>query len=336
MKTRNLDHRPARAAFTLLELVVVLAILALVTTLAFQSLDQVEDQRRYEASRQMLTDLEKAVLGDGDIAGFVSDMGRLPEAVLVSNPKTSLSELALAELWTRTLPTETLPVHAVIRNTAIDPEVVVPAGWRGPYLSLPMDAWNILDGWGNPMRSLPTPVAPGATDDYRLRDSADSPITSEGAPVCLVRHLGADGAPGSAGGPFDQDFAVTFESASLNQWTASVSASVQLVERQERPAPVNGTVIVRAFYPDPADPSLLSVESQSTSVTIPLGSDPWSIVVNSTLAGLPGKPLSIGQRAVRAYLYEGDPATTAPTARSTIKHVTLRPGVNFIPLTIYR
>src|SRR5262245_36481323 len=51
------------AGFTLLELVVVLTILAVVTTLAMRSIDGLQDEARYDASQRLLQDIEFAVLG---------------------------------------------------------------------------------------------------------------------------------------------------------------------------------------------------------------------------------------------------------------------------------
>ena len=75
-----------RSGMTLVELLVVLAILALLTTVAVTSSDVVLSQGRYEATTRTLTDIQEAVLGppnarqaDGTLVstGFVADMGRL-------------------------------------------------------------------------------------------------------------------------------------------------------------------------------------------------------------------------------------------------------------------
>ena len=88
---------------TLVELLVVLAILALLTTVAVTSTDVLLSQGRYDATTRTLTGIQEAVLGldhgrqpDGTtiVSGFVADMGRLP--VCTSADAT----VGLSELWT--------------------------------------------------------------------------------------------------------------------------------------------------------------------------------------------------------------------------------------------
>ena len=92
--TKNMD------GFTLLELVVVLAILAIVTAIATREIGQVQDQQRYQATQRGIREMEDAIFGspsdrapDGAplAGGFVSDMGRM---LAVSN-----AEYELHELW---------------------------------------------------------------------------------------------------------------------------------------------------------------------------------------------------------------------------------------------
>ena len=139
--------------FTLLELVVVLAILVIVTSIATREIGQVQDQQRYQATQRGLRELQDALFGsptdrapDGSLlaGGFVSDMGRAPHVV-------GSTELDLQELW-RDPGTEFDVRPAILANgvTNEDPQVLVPCGWRGPYLRLPSGATNLCDGCGNP------------------------------------------------------------------------------------------------------------------------------------------------------------------------------------------
>jgi len=143
---------------TLIELLVVLAILAILSAVAVVSTESVLGQGRHEATQRTLRAIEEAVLGpdrlvrdDGTIAsaGFVADVGRLPLAIDVDG------ELHPIELLENT---QGLPEFSFKEATAdqvgavdADPEVLVPCGWRGPYVRLPVGGGLPADGWGNPV-----------------------------------------------------------------------------------------------------------------------------------------------------------------------------------------
>ncbi len=141
-----------RHGLTLVELLVVLVILAIMTVIAVQSLDYLADQARFEATQRTLGNVQSAVLGtpnqtqpDGTpmLSGFVADLGRPPIAD---------TNLQISELWAQ----GTLPSYqAVVVPAASDPinsDVVILAGWRGPYLRLPptsQQGFSLYDGYGN-------------------------------------------------------------------------------------------------------------------------------------------------------------------------------------------
>ena len=138
---------------TLVELLVVLAILALMTTVAVTSTDVFLSQGRYETTTQTLTNIQEAVVGppnarraDGTLLpiGFVADVGGPPHCASAD------PTLGLAELWAQ--PARVAP-FAIVRSST-DPDVQVPCGWRGPYLRLAVGQNSLRDGWGNPMDLL--------------------------------------------------------------------------------------------------------------------------------------------------------------------------------------
>ncbi|HSJ03781.1 MAG TPA: prepilin-type N-terminal cleavage/methylation domain-containing protein, partial [Verrucomicrobium sp.] len=159
----NPRNRSHPAAFTLMELVVVLAILAVVTSLAVRSVDRVEDQGRYEANLRIMQEIETAVLGSPDdraldgtrvLSGFVADMGRLPRTVeeTVHISGIEAEALTLRELWDWPPAGKKYDVRkASLTNLAVedpvhvDEQVYVPGGWRGPYLRLPMEETALRD-----------------------------------------------------------------------------------------------------------------------------------------------------------------------------------------------
>lgn len=119
-------------AFTLIELVVALAILAIAAHLASIGLERAAAQRRSAEAARRLSQLRDAVWSigaDGRQRGFLCDVGRLPRS--------------LSELWTR---------PADVREFAVTNTgggAWVPTGWRGPYIRLEAGKRAFYDPWGN-------------------------------------------------------------------------------------------------------------------------------------------------------------------------------------------
>ena len=146
--------------FTLVELVVVLAVIAILTHLAVRELSHLRDAKLTKAADAQLETIRTSVftpsgkrhiaqVADEEATGFLADMGRLPRLV---------DDMTLGELWT--MPTNALP-YAVRPATAenlvpglsslANTSVYVPTGWRGPYLRLPIGKSRLFDPWGNPV-----------------------------------------------------------------------------------------------------------------------------------------------------------------------------------------
>ena len=121
-----------KKAFTLVELVVVLAVIAIVAHLLVRELGNYREQRFLDAADKQLDEIRSAVWSidsDGVPVGFLADMGRLPKD--------------LSELWIK-------PDDAKSYNVAnIAGKAFVPSGWRGPYLKLPIGKTELYDPWGN-------------------------------------------------------------------------------------------------------------------------------------------------------------------------------------------
>ena len=340
---RSKQHRPA---FTLLELVVVLAILAVVTTLAVRSLDGLEDQSRYEKNVRGFEELSAAVLGSPDdraadgtrtVGGFVADMGRLPKAVADEN-----GNLTLAELWEKPLGVDKFDVRQAIEVNGVpkaleDPQVLVAGGWRGPYLRLPIGPPTWRDGWGNPMSSPATtsPADPNATGYARLRDIDDNPIVTAGQEVAIVRHLGANGRRDSTDKNYDRDEVRDFTGG---VFISTLTVQVEVLDG-DSPAQEDSSdrVEVRVFgprSPTPENLSMIRVISQIKNFeTIPSQPPLPEIPVNPQNFSYTG--LNSGSWVVRAYFTDSGTVTTS-YRRSAVKNLTLRPGANFVELTIDR
>lgn len=345
-----MTRKRRKSAFTLLELVVVLAILAVVTALALRAVDRVQDQKRYEAAQNGLQEIATSILGAPDdraadgtrtVSGFVADMGRLPRAVVRNVDGTSC--YTLAELWESGL---TVPfdirraslVNLQAGNPAdVDEQVLVPGGWRGPYLQLPVGTPGLLDGWGNPVVSPvdPGPPNPLTTGYARLRDSADQPISAAGQEIGIVRHLGANGALNPADTGYDRDEVLSLVGEPAiptdDPFRAVLAGHIEVRDGDSPANPTTSpadTITIRIYGPSAISPDKISV----VQVTVPFDQNPAPFPTPTLPFDGPG---TIGPRVVRATYNPNGVAATSFT-KSGVKQVTLRAGANLVELTIDR
>lgn len=128
MKTNQYKHQ---GGFTLLELIVVVAVLGLITNLATEFVAQNVNQQRYDTTKDRLEKLKYAILGDDtrtvngqpDLVGYIHDIGSAPNT--------------LSDLVTKPSGVSTAAYNDTLKRTI---------GWRGPYIS---DEITDNDGWGN-------------------------------------------------------------------------------------------------------------------------------------------------------------------------------------------
>lgn len=191
--------RQRRYGLTLLELVVVLAILAVLSLVGAPATESAIDQARYDVTLRTLDNVEFAILGPSagvptnesrGFAGFVADVGRPP--LTVGADQNSGGQMM--ELWSNPRglrqydPASTIGVGAIT-----DPSIAVYSGWRGPYLRLPPDAsgaLRLLDGWGNAFKTLATNGTLLGADQfvYAVRSEAGTK-TPYDTPMITVRPL---------------------------------------------------------------------------------------------------------------------------------------------------
>jgi prepilin-type N-terminal cleavage/methylation domain-containing protein len=294
---------------TLVELVVVLAILVLLAGVAVTSLQGTVDQRKFDVTAEILRDVEKSVLGDPDLrntdgtpllVGFVADMGRLPHVPDDGDAtagESVASEIALAELWNANAGSPAMPAFA-LGTPAGDGEVKIGAGWRGPYLRLPAGTSELFTGWGKAFRSL--------SDDAPF-----DPAENEGDSIRLVRSLGADDAAGGAS-PFDGDADATFEGTAGVYWKASLQALV------DSSTPLSGTeyVVVRVYGPASGAPA--TVAQWASGGTLPGGTPPPGTAFPELVLLA---DVALGTKAVRAYVLDTGAYPAVPALEDDLTSV---------------
>ena len=194
--------------FTLLELAVVLGIIVVITHLAVREAGKWRSSQLHAIADKGLGEIKEAILGsdfERDAegtrirTGFLADMGRLPRA-----ETNALGRLTLSELWLCPAAADRFAVRPAVASNLVstadaddaDADVVVPCGWRRPYLRLALGKTRLLDAWGN---AYETPD--DAQYTARLRTWNQAAITERGTTVCCIRHLGADGVPDDVKAP---------------------------------------------------------------------------------------------------------------------------------------
>jgi len=163
--------QPGPRGLTLLELVVVLGILAVLSTVAIRTLEPIADQARYEQTQSVLNHLRHALVGSAEPIGgalatvrssFIPDTGSLPldwDCLMVRPP--SLIERSL-----QTFDSDRDSIN----------DIHLTSGWNGPYMTLGAGVTEILDGWGaEPALILDS----GALEILSLGSDGDS-ISPEG------------------------------------------------------------------------------------------------------------------------------------------------------------
>lgn len=161
-----------RCGLTLVELLVVLSILAVLSTVALRSVAQITEEKRYDANIDQLKTIREAVLGDGDTVGFIGDIGRLPIA------QGSIPGEKLSELWNG----GSLPAYS-IQTPDGDSELRLGIGWRGPYLDLGINRNALTDGFGQAL----------------FHYEADGDEATSGERIAILQSLGVDGTMGGTG-----------------------------------------------------------------------------------------------------------------------------------------
>jgi prepilin-type N-terminal cleavage/methylation domain-containing protein len=188
--------RSRNRAFSLIELVIALAILAAVTTIALRATSHLQDQARYQSTARSLNEIQAAIVGPANprgsqgsalVSGFVADTGRLPYYfVSNSDPLTQLSPPQPGDPLTElTYNPNSIPAYS-LQTSNVDSSVYVGVGWQGPYVYLGAGPTYIRDGWGNSLQCYSengTPITGNGTGTaYEIGQISSTPPNGQ-APV---------------------------------------------------------------------------------------------------------------------------------------------------------
>ena len=146
-----------QSGFSLLELVVVLLIMTVLSTVAIRSTVDIGYSARYEQTRDRLESIRKAIVGDPkrsingqpDVSGFVADMGRVPDNIreLIQQYNCTTPLGASPDNCTTPASPEWLDTIGTLVNSTAS----LRYGWNGPYLNIsdnPINSDAYTDGWG--------------------------------------------------------------------------------------------------------------------------------------------------------------------------------------------
>lgn len=348
---------------TLLEMVVVLAILVAATTLAIRVTSGLINETKYDVTKRALDAYRTAVIGTPapvgsgaapQVSSFAADLGRLPKAVLVgtnltlgellsqgSNPTYGFYTAATANTLGVNDPNP--PVNPPATSGTLTPNVWlstapvrVASGWRGPYIYANPSQGGLVDGWGKTIAAYSgTTNSPVQFLQYVMSGgnptTAFTVATSAGAQVAgLVVAGGASlGAGVNAGN--DPYLATQYSLINLNELTAQaivqITISGSVATPVNLPPQPNRWVDVRVFEANP---------NADSTPTIPIRCVARRVTYESTALSVAfTTPFVIGPKVVLCEVVAANGAASGYTTITTPTAVYFQPGINFVRANIY-
>jgi len=360
--TADQRSRSLEAGLTLLEMVVVMAILAAVTTLAIRATSGLVHETRYEVTGRSLDAYRAAVIGQPasigsglapQVSSFAADMGRLPRTVLDgTGTKLTLQEIFSATgnpdfAFRTAVETNTALVWdtSVQGNTALNRGITanvlqVPCGWRGPYLYASPDQQSLMDGWGKAIQAS-VGTTNSLTQFWQYMTNGGLPITSFSVATASRAEIAgiaiSPGASGSLGmNQSDDPYLKTqYAVVNLNEISAQVIVQLNVTGLSSSsvnlPPKNNLYVDVRVFGPNSS--ADVTPNQPIRCVIKRINYDSASISASMTV------PFLIGPKVVICEIVgsNGSQPTTAIAGFSNVVSSAttyLQPGVNFVQVGI--
>ncbi|MEM6884945.1 MAG: prepilin-type N-terminal cleavage/methylation domain-containing protein [Verrucomicrobiota bacterium] len=289
------------SGLTLIELLVVLSIVAVLSTVALRGIAGNLSQTNYEANLSQLEEIEKAIIGDDEAAGFLGDIGRLPQ-VVGSDPETQLSEL-----WIRN------GIAAYSINTAAgDSEIKLGTGWRGPYLNLGLTRTDLTDGFNG---------------EYLFSQPDETDADMPGETIAAIVSLGLSGTSG--GVDYEEDVELIFQDATENRWQTDLQVTV-VADGGQIELLDGANLIVRAYGAD-ASGGLHTVIEEKEVLTGDIAS------FSFTLTNLPygAKVLRAYQEATDPATKDTAITTAGNEKKSPVRQITINRLSGSVTLTLF-
>lgn len=323
-----------KPGFTLIELMASLVILAILTTIALRSTNNLQSQTRYQASNQSMNEIGNAIVGVGNqrepdgtlmVTGFVADVGRLPQAI-GTDPLTQLQEL-----WVQSPGMATFSIRSPSSpgsSPITDGDVTIASGWRGPYLQLGIGKTELRNGWGNA---------------FNLLKADQTTAVGNGDSIEVLRSLGSDNLLDTVI-PITKDYntdvysgfnvttplptnassqTVTYAAPVGNRYLASISGNITFFDAASGTTKpfdhTKGDIIVCYFGADPIN-GIRGIAVTFSATTSPLSGDPSTLTYNL------GLTFPIGPCVIRAYQGMTLPAASTALYKSPVTRLVLLPG----------